>query len=345
MFDYAFFNQSILGNESAICYDAENGANDPLVIEKFRKHFALYAYEDFSQFDGLVRASASDRVYFVKSGRRDGKVAAHAPSLIHAVFPTPPEEHHGSVFAFISQWLSDSLTRGQTPYIPYMINLPDISGDLRKVLNIPEDAFVIGSYGGWDSFDIPFVYPCIQHALGARSDIWFLFMNYPRVLTHERVIYLDRRADLEFKVRFINTADAMLHARKLGESFGLACGEFSVRNKPVITWSESPERSHIDILGKKAILYFNVPELVDILINIDRRYVAQQEWDCYSNRFGPVPVMEKFKQVFLTATVEDVGRVLEPATTKSTSSPMARSPRTFQSRLKRRLTAFLGLRH
>ena len=37
------------------------------------------------------------------------------------------------------------------------------------------------------------------------------------------------------KEAFYRTCDAMLHARRDGETFGLAVAEFSVRNKPVIT--------------------------------------------------------------------------------------------------------------
>ena len=40
--------------------------------------------------------------------------------------------------------------------------------------------------------------------------------------------------DLNYKVKFINTCDAMIHARAMGETFGLAVAEFSKKNKPVI---------------------------------------------------------------------------------------------------------------
>lgn len=32
------------------------------------------------------------------------------------------------------------------------------------------------------------------------------------------------------------------------ESFGMAVGEFSIKNKPIITWALSNEKSHIDFL-------------------------------------------------------------------------------------------------
>jgi hypothetical protein len=53
-------------------------------------------------------------------------------------------------------------------------------------------------------------------------------MNIDSFATHERLIFLPGSADLDYKVQFINTCDGMIHARGIGESFGLAYGEFSI---------------------------------------------------------------------------------------------------------------------
>lgn len=303
LFDYAFHNQALLGNQSAIAYDGMSERNDPLVIEKFQKHFPLYAYSDFSEFDASVEKSGCDRAYFIKAGKRDGKLSSRVPNLIHAVFRTEAREFHGSVFAFVSEWLARTAPDGPVPFVPHMIDLPRLDDDLRGALNIPADALVIGSYGGADCFNVSFVPDCIRVVLERRKDVYFLFMNYPRFVEHERAIFLERNSDPEFKVRFINTVDAMLHAQRMGESFGLACGEFSSRNKPVITYGGVKERSHIEILGDKAILYHSLRELYDILMGLDRNALRKNSWDCYSRQFAPAPVMQKFKQVFLDAQV------------------------------------------
>ena len=69
------------------------------------------------------------------------------------------------------------------------------------------------------------------------------FKNTPRFYDHPNIIHAQATADMEYKTKFINTSDAMIHARLEGESFGLSCGEFSIRNKPVITWDGSHERN------------------------------------------------------------------------------------------------------
>jgi hypothetical protein len=79
--------------------------------------------------------------------------------------------------------------------------------------------------------------------------------------------YLPCTVDLQEKTKFINTCDYMIHAQNLGETFGLCCGEFAIRNKPVITYSKGQNRAHLDMLGDKAILYENKEDLVNIFTN------------------------------------------------------------------------------
>jgi hypothetical protein len=86
----------------------------------------------------------------------------------------------------------------------------------------------------------------------------------------------------------------MIHARFLGESFGLACGEFSIKNKPVITYGNCLHRCHINILGDKAILYNNKKELIDIFNDYPLYYADDKEMDCYSQKYNPTAVMELF---------------------------------------------------
>jgi hypothetical protein len=180
-----------------------------------------------------------------------------------------------------------------------MIQLPDHADDLRSHLAIQSSATVIGSYGGADSFNLTFAQKAIIQALQKRSDLYFLFMNITPFAEHERLLFLPGNSDLDFKVKFINTCDGMIHARGIGESFGLSCGEFSIKGKPVITYALSPQRSHIEILGSKAILYKGKRDLERIFLEFDQRVQQQQNWDAYSTHFSPTPIMQQFKTVFI----------------------------------------------
>lgn len=303
LYDYAYHNQTLLGHESVI-FHRQGTELVPAVLEKFSKHFAVYAYSDLNELNCLLEREKADCCYFIKSGERDGLVASACPSAIHAVFPTHAREFHGDYFAFVSQWLSKEYANNQVPFIPHMIHLPSVEGDLRTEVGLTPTQTVLGYYGGSDSFNLRFVHETLLKALAQRSDLVFIFMNVSPFAQHERLRFLAGSADPMREVRFIQTCDAMLHARGIGESFGLACGEFSIKNKPVLTYAFSPQRSHIDILGSKAILYAGSQDLLQKLMAVDRKWQHQQSWDAYSEHFQAPAVMEQFKRVFLEAPLK-----------------------------------------
>ncbi|MBT8529314.1 hypothetical protein G6711_07955 [Polynucleobacter paneuropaeus] len=298
VFDYAVHNQSLLQNESLIFYKSKL-PSEPTVVSKFEQHFKIFAYQDTEHLARLADQEKLDLLYFIKSGERDGDIISNVPCAVHAVFPTKVEQLHGDKLAFVSEWLSKEYSNGKVPFVPHMIDLPNVEGDLRSDLNIPADATVLASYGGSDSFNLPFVHETILKALNKRKDLYFVFMNFAPFAQHERLIFLPGNSDINYKMRFINTADGMIHGRGIGESFGLACGEFSIKNKPVMTYAMSPQRSHIEILGDKALLYKGRNDLEKLLLNFDRKLQYEQNWDAYSKNFSPQVIMPKFEQVFI----------------------------------------------
>jgi len=299
VFDYALHNQSLLQNESLVFYKSQL-PSEPTVIEKFSKHFKLLPYQDQSHLARLADQEKIDLLYFIKSGERDGDIISNVPCAIHAVFPTKTQEFHGDKLAFVSQWLAKEYSNHKIPFVPHMIDLPDVQGDLRAELNIPKEATVLASYGGSDSFNLPFVHETILKVLAKRKDLYFVFMNFAPFAQHEHLIFLPGNSDMQYKMRFINTADGMIHARGIGESFGLACGEFSIKNKPVMTYAFSPQRSHIEILGDKALLYKGIKDLAQMLLSFNPQVQHERNWDVYSEHFLPGPVMKKFEAVFLS---------------------------------------------
>jgi hypothetical protein len=90
----------------------------------------------------------------------------------------------------------------------------------------------------------------------------------------------------------------MLHARTRGETFGLACGEFAISGKPIVTYGQSIERAHLDILEGKYCAYSNELELMNIF--------NEQSWkriDMSTNgymNYTPEKVMYVFQTVFLS---------------------------------------------
>jgi len=263
------------------------------------KKFQGAPYESQRELNTLIQKEHIDLRYFIKSGERDEAICESSPALIHAVFPTKPEEFHGDKYAFVSEWLSKEYSNTKIPHVAHMIDLPDREDNLRSQIGIPANATVLGSYGGADSFNLNFVKEEVIKALEKCSDLYFLFMNIEPFAKHERLIFLPGNSDLLYKVEFINTCDGMIHARGIGESFGLSCGEFSIKGKPVITYAMSPQRSHIEILGEKAILYKGRQELAEIFLYFDRQLQYKKNWDAYSENFSPKVIMGQFNNVFI----------------------------------------------
>lgn len=294
MFGYAFHNQALLGNESIIFYERSHQHNHPSAISRFNKHFQCIAIDNIMSLDAALERLKADAVYIPKVGRRDERVANACKSLIHCIGVV--NEPHGTKYAYGSEWLSQVCSNSTLPFVPYMIDLPPVDTNLRTTLGIPANATVLGRTGGLDSWNIAWAGEAVKHSLSRRPDLFYLFQNTPNFLKHPRIIHIPASASVFWKTMFINTCDGMLHVRSEGESFGLACGEFSVRNKPIITYSNSPERSHISILGDRGIYYSDQGNLQEKL----RTFVRQpaKDWNCY-RAFNPADVMRKFQEVYL----------------------------------------------
>ena len=298
LYDYAFHNQALLNNESIIFYKSQSKV-DADVLNKFQAQFHVVAYENHAQLVRLAEKEKIDLAYFIKSGNRDGDLIDTVPSAVHAVFPTKPAEFHGDRFAFVSQWLAKEYSNHVVPFVPHIIARLSAEGDLRASLGIPAESTVLGCYGGSDSFNIAFVHKTILAVLNERKDICFIFMNIASFAEHERLLFLPGSADPVRKSQFINTCDGMIHARGIGETFGLACGEFSMKNKPVLTYAMSPQRSHIEILGDKGIFYKGPRDLKQILLAYTPSIQHTTSWDAYSAEYSAEPVMKQFESVFL----------------------------------------------
>jgi glycosyltransferase involved in cell wall biosynthesis len=297
IYDWAYWTRHYLGVDPIIMYNMSNNFNSEDVIYKFKKEFPVFGYQRKDEIDDILSKNYCDAFLMEKGGKPDGVISTVSKNLVNAISVCNENDIHGDVYAMGSKWLS-KITNYKIPYVPYMVHLPDHDLDMREELGIPSDALVFGRNGGWETFDLPFVKQSIIEALEKRNDIWFVFQYTEPFFKHERIIYLDSTADLNEKVRFINTCDAMLHARYIGESFGLSCAEFSIRNKPVITYNKSPERNHIDTLGEKGIYYEDYSNILYILLNLNKKEINSLEWNCYRD-YSPEKVCQKFKEVYL----------------------------------------------
>ncbi len=303
LYDYAAGNQAVLENESVVFYDRDSPHNNADVVARFGAAFQVVPCAGFAAADAMLAREGCDLVYAIKAGKRDGVVSAVVPTMVHAVFPNSTREVHGSSYAYVSEWLARWCSGGRVPFVPHIARIGDTDADMRADLGIPPEALVFGCYGGRSSFDIGFVRDqVLPRVLAERPDIWFLFMNIDQFLAHERAVHLPASVDLEVKAAFINSCDAMLHARDRGETFGMAVAEFSLRGKPVLSYARSRERAHLEVLGETAIRYRNAEDLYRQITRFDCN--APSARDIYARLYAPGPVMQRFRECL----IEPAGR-------------------------------------
>lgn len=299
IFDYADYNEKILGNKSIIITRDYEKIKDEWDVDlraynKFKDRFDVYYYDLQPDIDEIVINNNVTHIFIIKAGHWDGLISNNCVNIILCVFDV--SQPHGQVYTPIGQTINHLY--GQTyPVTPHMVTLPESIENLRSDLNIPNNATVFGRYGGKESFDINFVHHVIKEIVNSRDDIYFLFMNTDIFYEHKNIIYLPANVDMLFKRKFINTCDALIHARSRGETFGLTCGEFAICKKPVITWGGSHEREHILILKEKAVIYNTPEDLTNILDNFNK-----DKYDMNENGYmfyNPKNVMKIFNDVCL----------------------------------------------
>ena len=299
LFDYAKYNELLLGNESWIITDEQHDYHDDSVFAKFENQFPnrVVRVKNERTIDPAIVENNIDAIYIIKPGRKSQRMASACKTLIHAIGPTHPSEKHGTVWAYASKWLNEYSAQGKELMVPYMIEPPiDTVNNLRTELGIPSNATVFGRTGGKETFDIPWVNNVILGALENNENLFFVFQNTDLQISHSRIKTVLSTADFSYKEKFINTCDAMLHARSYGESFGVACGEFGVRGKPVFTFAGSRERNHIDVIGSKGFLYNSPHELYDMIMRFNKD--SGLDYFTYLD-YTPKKVMKIFDDVYL----------------------------------------------
>lgn len=294
LFDYAYYNQTILGNESIIMYDTTKDHTVEAVVDKFKKHFKVIGVTDFSQVDPILVAEKCDVIYVIEGGYRTDLVSKVCKTLTHCVFTCGVP--HGTVYSAIGAWVPEN--NGKYPVVPHMINLPDIADDWRKELGIPQSATVFGRHGGAEQFDIGYVQRTVYDIARTHPHIYFLLMNTHRFCPPlPNIIHVAPVVSLVEKAKFINTCDAMLHARSEGEIFSLSMGEFASRNKPVFCTRMGSD-GHIHLMGDRAFWYTE-STLLDMLVSFDKSVECRKDWNTYKE-YTPEKVMAVFKEVYLS---------------------------------------------
>lgn len=298
-FQYAFYNKKILKNNSIIFYNNKTKANRKDVINKFKAKFKVIGISNFSKINKFKKKYNLKFIYLQKGGeKKDNLLTTKINTIIHVLFPQRYHQIHGHKYAYISEWLSHKFSNRKIPFVPYIVKDFNTKNDLKSKLNISKKNIVLGCHGGESSFDLKFVQDSIMNSVNKRRELTFLFLNIKKFCNHPRIIFLKGSADEKIKKKFINTCDAMIYARSLGESFGLACAEFAINDKVIISYKFNRHKSHQYNSSKKFFLeYSSFNSLTKILLKINKKK-RKRIFNKYKN-YNPRKVMFLFRKIFL----------------------------------------------
>ena len=277
-YDYAVGNEAILGNTSLVAYDTTSPFNNPDAIRRFYGRFQIVPYAGKESFSIEVEKLKVDAAYQLVSGRRNKRALP--------------------------------MTAGRFPSVPHIVDMPFPNEDLRNSLGIPKSAVVVGRYGGYDQFDIEFVKRVISEVVDIRRDIFFIFMNtepFKHNSAAGRIKFLPGSVEPLAKANFIGACDYMIHARLMGETFGLAIAEFLFQDREVIAWRGGPDQNHVNLLGETRFLYRDSTDLKRILLElIPARFDGSRRR--LMSGFSPDAVMRCFESVFING-VQNTGQL------------------------------------
>jgi len=302
LYDYAEYSEKILHHKSFIItrpYDLVSQISpkdvSKSVYDKFERKFPVLYYKEPDDIRRIVKENKLDILFIEKAGSpTDGLNFPEIKTIIHGVFST--YEPHGSIYTAISPFLN-KINKTSCPVLPYMVKVHDTNENIRDELNIPKDAIVYGCYCGADEYTDEDVKRAII-SIGndpIYSKIYFIFMNIiPFCPPCDRIIFAEGSSDLKIKRMFINTCDAMIYGRTGGETFGLACGEFSLCNKPIIARKDIRCHAHQDILGDAMIPFQSYDEVYTILTNWDK-YKKDVSGNGY-HEYTPEKVIQIFQK-------------------------------------------------
>ncbi len=306
------------------------------VEDNFVKKFgSILTYTDMKDLPNLLKLFENSILYRLIDGERDDfPLVLPIKIFNHCVFNSdnPRCDFYISISNSVSR---KGLSKTQlSQVLPHIVNPHPIGlKSLREELKIPKDAIVFGRHGGFESFDIEFVKKNIFKMAKKLENVYFLFLGtepFNRYL-QDNIIFLPATGNKEYKYRFIETCDVMIHARKIGESFGLSIAEFSMAGKPVISyvpheilsnWKKDPINgiydklnvidyhvNHIEILGENGFYFSFESQLLEIMFYfIDGFRVSPeslrssfqinpQDYKDLYNQFSEKNVMDKFYQI------------------------------------------------
>lgn len=302
VYHYAKYNEEILKNHSILlCFK-----QSPIKILFPRERFQTIEIDTLEDITQVIETWKLSFFYILLYGCKDNRFPFENKSLWgncktikHCLYDTRYPD--SDICISISDRLNQKLyTSCKVIPLIDIETTEDPTVNLRDELHIPIGATVFGRYGGYTEFNIPFVHEAIKEYLDSNEEVYFLFLHTEKFYEHPRILYLDlnkgKPIEESYKIKFIHTCDAMIHARKMGETFCMVFDDFSSRNKPILT-CPCGNVKQLRRFGDKLLLYHSKEELMELFRNLKQDQASRTDWTT-DRLYSPQDVMPLLKNLF-----------------------------------------------
>lgn len=263
--EYSRFHGLKNKGRCVVFYIDSNPHNDEDVVANLREYASVVPLSSISELESKTRQLGIDILYVPVSAPSMFTVSLSCPVMLHCIFDyeDSPPIFNRTAFVAVSPFIKN--TNPHCLVLPHIIRKPRITGHgiARRDLGLNDTDLVIGRIGAYETFDIQSNVQAILKAVDSRDDLCFLMVNtkpFEVPSRHKsRIKFLPRIADAEEKYQVISMCDCMLWGGSMGETFGIAIGEFCAMNKPILCCASGSSIAHIHYVGELGITYSSIP--------------------------------------------------------------------------------------
>lgn len=172
---------------------------------------------------------------------------------------------------FMSKWMRDKWAdmggiKTLSSIVPFGIEMPHSSENMRKELNIPTDAIVAGFHQRVDDNTFSDI-PLEAFAKMQSDNRYFIIMGgstkyseQAQRLGLKNFIHLPHSADKKTISKFLNTLDIFAHGRKDGETFGAVFAEALLHHCPCLSHQTPTSNAHKETMGSGGLFAKNLKD-------------------------------------------------------------------------------------
>lgn len=309
-YQYCLLAEEDLGLEVIVlrAHKKDSGWVSDYLENTFRTRFYVVDYDGSEEgLRDVISRERLEAIYVLSAGLGDKRFrCVSVPVFRHSVFPTSKLDPEKDNFCVISDWLSREYFNRQAKVVNHVIPERQTDECLRSELGIPRDALVLGTMGGKFNFNSRLTLAGLEKVMAKRRDLWLLSLNQVICLKGENIRMMEGTSCELKKAKFINTCDFMMHGRVDGETFGIACGEFCKAGKPIIAWTNTPQRAHLDQFLIDRYGYKNMRDLVGLLSDLEVDTDSQRLSRQMANRYCREEIGKQFRKNFISSNVSAV---------------------------------------